>query len=115
MPAKKQKLQGPAVFPTADPQTVTLIDTATGERVWFDLRDGPVEFDDGVLGEVAAADDDYTADAADVAPGATYESWTAKELAAELTSRGLPSSGSKDEQMSRLEADDVGATAEAEA
>jgi len=57
MPAKKkQGLSGPPVFPTADPQVVTLVDNATGERVWFDLRDGPVEFDDGdVVGEPVGA------------------------------------------------------------
>lgn len=56
-PAKKKtgKLAGPPVFPTADPQVLTLVDVDSGERVWFDLRDGPVEFDDGVVGEPVGA------------------------------------------------------------
>lgn len=36
-----------------------------------------------------------------------YQDWTKAELSAELESRGLPKSGTKDELIARLEADDA--------
>lgn len=39
----------------------------------------------------------------------TYESWTKEELHDELANRGLAVSGSKEEQITRLEEDDVDA------
>lgn len=47
----KGSLSSP-VFPHADPQILTLSCGKCGERVWFDLRDGPVEFgEDDSLGD----------------------------------------------------------------
>ena len=42
-------------------------------------------------------------------PEETYESWTKEELHDELQNRGLSVGGSKDEQISRLEANDLAA------
>ena len=40
------------VFPTADPQVLTLLCGKCGERVWRDLRDGPLVIDtDGAEAE----------------------------------------------------------------
>lgn len=51
------------------------------------------------------------ADAAELEPRVQtledpYDSWTRKELQAELRKRGLPVSGTKDEQVARLKANE---------
>lgn len=56
--------------------------------------------------DLAAGDADDAEVADDADAGETYESWPQGALHDELASRGLPVSGTKDEQMTRLEEDD---------